>query len=183
MSESQMQTPAHRHSDCDKRHWRVFYTRPRAEIKVEEVLKRSEIEVFLPRRVVIRRWSDRKRKVVLPLFPGYIFARVDEMDRIRVLRTDGVVRTICFNGKPAIVPKRDIGLLQNLQKDPERLEAIRIPLPAIGTPVKISHGPFLGMEGEVMEHRRRFFVLIRLPSIHQAVKIEMPSDWVTSVNG
>lgn len=165
------------------RPWRVFYTRSRWERKVEESLERSGIEVFLPKRVVARQWSDRKRRVVQALFPGYIFSRVDKRDHLRVLQTDGVVRAISFNGKPAIVPEVDIEVLQALQKDPERLEAIRIPLPAVGTPVVINQGPFLGLHGEVIEHRRRIFVVIQVPSICQAVKIEIPADWVTRVRG
>ena len=64
--------------------WRVFYTMPRSEKKCELALQEKDIEVFLPTCTRISQWSDRKKKITLPLFQNYIFARVDERDRIRL---------------------------------------------------------------------------------------------------
>lgn len=161
--------------------WRVFYTRSRAEKKVEDDLVRKELEVFLPKRVVTRQWSDRKKRVVQALFPGYIFARVDERERLSVLESEHVVRCIAMDGRVVRVSDYEIELLKSLQRDPERLEAVRLPLPERGVMVEIRRGQLMGLRGEVIEHRRGTAVLIRIPSIRQAVKVEVPADWVEKV--
>lgn len=93
---------------AEERVWRVFYTFPRAEKKYEQRLSDSGIETYLPKHTVVRQWSDRKKKVVEPLFRNYIFARVDERDRLRALRTDGIVRCVSFQGQPAVVRDEEI---------------------------------------------------------------------------
>ena len=56
--------------------WYAVYTTSRAEKKVKQRLDESGIENYLPLRTEIRIWSDRKKKVSLPLIPGYIFVRI-----------------------------------------------------------------------------------------------------------
>ena len=53
--------------------WLVFYTKSRQEKKVRDILLRRGFEVFLPLQKVMRQWSDRKKKVEVPLFNAYIF--------------------------------------------------------------------------------------------------------------
>lgn len=161
--------------------WRAFYTRSRAERKVEQLLAACDLEVFLPKRVVTRQWSDRKRRVVQALFPGYIFARVDERERLTVLRTNGVVHCIAVDGRPAVVPEQDIRNLKTMQRDPDRIEAIRLPLPKRGSRVVIWKGVMQGLEGEVEEHRRGTYVVVTIASVRQAVRVEVPADWVEPV--
>ncbi|HUF08698.1 MAG TPA: UpxY family transcription antiterminator, partial [Rhodothermales bacterium] len=79
--------------------WRIFCTRSRAEKRVEESLERQAVEVFLPKYAEVHQWKDRKKQVVLPLFPGYIFAHDNERERLDVLRVDGVVRTLTMDGQ------------------------------------------------------------------------------------
>ena len=121
--------------------WRVFYTTPRAEKKCEERLLAQQLEVFLPKCIVVRQWKDRKKKVVEPLFNNYIFAQVDELERLSVLRTPGIVRSIGFGGTPAVVSDAEIEQLQIAQKDPRRLTHIPYPMPNIGALVTVTEGP------------------------------------------
>jgi len=52
--------------------WFVFYTKSRQEKKVNELLLKRGFEPFLPMQAIVRQWSDRKKKVVLPLFNAYM---------------------------------------------------------------------------------------------------------------
>jgi len=88
--------------------WLVIYTRPRAEKQVNERLIEEGFETFLPLHKVIRQWSDRKKKVEIPLFSSYIFIYTREREREKILNVFGVVRFIFYLGKPAVVREIEI---------------------------------------------------------------------------
>ena len=159
-------------SDHPQRVWRVFYTRARAEKKCEERLDDRRINVLLPKRAVQRQWSDRTQRVVEPLFRNYIFAKVNEKERLRVLRTRGIVRCVTFRGEPARLREEEAEQLQRTQQAPGRLEAVDL-RPEIGTPVVVTDGPLQGLTGRVLEHRGRAHVFIRVESVQQSVKVEI----------
>jgi len=157
--------------------WRVFYTRARAEKKCEERLRDRRIDVLVPKKKEIRQWSDRKKEVTVPLFRNYLFARVDEKDRLRVLRTDGIVNCVHFDGEPARLREDTVEQIKRTQQAPERLSVADL-RPPVGETVTITAGPMEGLTGEVQQHRGQSYVLVRVEAIRQAVKVEVPSDWV-----
>ncbi len=161
--------------------WRVFYTAPRAEKKSASRLEEQGIEVFLPTRVAIRQWKDRKKKVVVPLFPNYLFAHVDERERLQVLRTSGIVRCVSFGGALAEVSPEEIENLRITQNDPGRLEPLTFPMPKEGARVVIEEGPLRGLKGEVVSHRGQTHLVLTVPSIRQAVRINVPAAWTKPV--
>ena len=159
-------------------YWRVFYTTARAEKKCAQRLQTQDIDVFLPTYVTLRQWADRKKKVVEPLFRNYLFAQVDEAERLRVLQTPGIVRCVAFDGQPARVIPGEIEQLQIAQKAPDRLAPIAYPRPGIGAPVAIVDGPFRGLRGEVVRHQGEMHIVLRITSIQQALRVSVQADWV-----
>ncbi len=166
-----------------RRRWRVFYTQPRAEKRCEERLIERRIDVFLPKRVVRRQWKDRKKKVVEPLFRNYIFAHVDEAERLRVLQTQGIVRCVSFGGAVAEVPADEVSQIKLTQKEPERLDVVDFPLPPPGAEVLVETGPLEGLRGEVIEHRGQAYLVVRIHAIQQALRINLPAEWVRVESG
>lgn len=165
-------------SEADStRTWRVFYTRARAEKKCEEHLEDRRIDVLVPKKTEIRQWSDRKKEVTVPLFRNYLFARVDEKDRLRVLRTNGIVRCVHFDGAPARLREETVEQLQRAQQAPARLSVADL-RPPVGETVTVNKGPLQGLTGEVREHRGQMHILVRVKAIRQAMKVEVPADWV-----
>ena len=161
-----------------RRKWRVFYTQSRAEKQCEARLARREIDVFLPKCEVVRQWKDRKKKVIEPLFRNYIFACVDEQDRLRVLKTPGIVRCVSFGGTPALVDTTEVEQLKIAQQDPARLRLVDAPLPTLGKIVTITEGPLRGLRGEVAQHRGLYHIILRVTAIRQAVRVHVPAAWV-----
>lgn len=159
--------------------WRVFYTRARAEKKCETRLQDRRIDVLVPKKKEVRQWSDRKKEVTVPLFRNYLFARVDEKDRLRVLRTKGIVRCVHFDGEPARLREETVEQIKTAQQAPERLSAADL-RPPIGETVTITDGPegLRGLTGEVREHRGQLHLIVRVKAIRQAMKVEVPADWV-----
>src|SRR5690349_11156140 len=99
-------------SETMAREWYVFYTKSRQEKKVQELLTRDGYEVFLPTQKVMRQWSDRKKKVEVPLFNSYIFVRDFDHKIAEILKTPGVAWNIRHNGKPAILRQEEFELIQ-----------------------------------------------------------------------
>jgi transcription antitermination factor NusG len=163
----------------DNRIRRVFYTRARAEKKCETRLEEQRIEVLVPKKTEVRQWSDRKKEVTEPLFRNYLFARVDEKDRLRVLRTNGIVRCVHFHGEPARLREETVEQLQQTQAVPGRLSTADL-RPEVGETVTITGGPerLRGLTGEVLQHRGQTYLLVRVEAVRQAVKVQVPADWV-----
>src|SRR4029077_1760360 len=88
--------------------WYAAYTSANHEKRVAEQLARRSVEHFLPLYDSVRRWKDRRMKLKLPLFPGYVFVRLALRDRLQVLQVPGVVKLVGFNGAPAELPQKEM---------------------------------------------------------------------------
>src|ERR1043166_346400 len=98
--------------------WFALWTRSRHEQVVREQLEHKQIEAFLPTVTRWSRWKDRKKKIDWPLFPGYCFARFNPRDRLPILKCNGVVSIISFEGEPAAIPEHEItGIRQLVDSD------------------------------------------------------------------
>lgn len=159
-------------------YWRIFYTAPRAEMKCEERLLDQAVDVFLPKIATIRRWKDRKKKIEEALFRSYIFVNVDEKERLQVLQTPGIVRCVAFGGKLAAMTTDEIEQLKITQQDPEKLTLFGPGIPEVGKEVTVTEGPMQGLSGEVIQHRGQTHVIVRIATLKQVVKVNVPAEWV-----
>jgi transcriptional antiterminator RfaH len=152
-------------NSTEDRKWLAVYTKPRAEKKVEERLIKSGIEAFCPTYTTLRTWSDRKKKVELPLIPSYVFVKVAEKERLEVLKDIGVMNFIFWLGKPAIVREEEIQTLRTELKD------TLIPEVKIGEVIKLNDGVFKGYEGKVKYVKNNSLVIV-LSSIGLTITIK-----------
>src|ERR1700693_4802168 len=79
--------------------WYAAYTCAQHEKSVAKQLELRSIECFLPLYEKMSRWKDRRTKVQLPLFPGYVFVRLYLEDKLRALQVPGLVRLVGFDGR------------------------------------------------------------------------------------
>ncbi len=127
--------------------WFVFYTKSRQEKKTRDLLIRNGFEVYLPLQKVMRQWSDRKKKVEVPLFNSYIFVLEIE-DKISViLQTPGVAWNIRFNNKPAVLQDEELKTIERFITSGYRLEIRPLDKLEAGDAVEIVDGPLNGMVG------------------------------------
>jgi len=154
--------------------WYATYTRSKHEQKVNDRLERKNIETFLP---LIERWSrrkDRRKKILLPLFPGYLFVRA-EMDahtHLEILKTDSVVRILCHNGKPAPIPDGQIYAIQVLVKNGMAVS----PYPYLkeGMKVRVVNGPLSGLEGILIKAKpNKHRLILSVDLIQESVSVEI----------
>lgn len=159
-------------SRASRSRWLVLCIRPRYERRVEARCLQVEIDCFLPLRKELRQWSDRKKLVDLPLFPGYLFVHATERERIAALEIDGALRYVSFGGKlaevdPSVISSLHIALSSRV---PLALEQdVLTP----GQQVRVLTGPLCGMTGELTELRGSHRLLVRVEAIQQAVSVEL----------
>jgi transcription antitermination factor NusG len=164
----------------DNRCWYVLYLRSRYEKRVHGELMKRGIESFLPTVMEMRQWSDRKKKVEMPLFPGYDFVRINLKERLRVLEVDGVVKFVSIgNSRPDPVPNDQIESLKLVIATPKTLRKEN-PLQG-GELVRVKSGPFAGAQGIVVRAKNSTRVAISIDSIHQAVSVEVASELLETI--
>jgi transcription antitermination factor NusG len=156
-----------------QQYWLVIYTTPRAEKKVNERLRERGIETYLPLYKTIRQWSDRKKKVELPLFNSYVFVHVCEQERRTVLETDGVVRFLFFLGKPAVVRPEEIEAIKLFLHETEGMK-IKV---EVGQKVEIASGPMEGIYGEVIRIGKEK-LLLRVEQLSMSLVAEVDRSMV-----
>src|SRR5687767_9382750 len=147
--------------------WYACYTRARAEKQVAKALQERGMESYLPLIPRQRQWKDRKKVVPFPLFPSYVFARFALRDVHAVLTTPGVSTIVRTQGQPAPVAEDE---LENVRRFAEGLAATGIepesrPLIEEGQRIRVTEGPFEGVEGIVIENRGRKRVLVGITAI------------------
>ena len=92
----------------DSKKWFVIYTKPRTEIKVSQRLSVLGIENYTPTRIVVRQWSDRKKKILVPLLPSMVLVSIHEKVVNKVFEVAGVVRYLFENQKRAEVSNEEV---------------------------------------------------------------------------
>ncbi|MDT0687700.1 UpxY family transcription antiterminator [Autumnicola psychrophila] len=140
--------------------WYVLYTKPKWEIKVSENLQKNNIRVYCPTTTEVKQWSDRKKKVTVPLFRSYLFVHIAEKDRNKVFEVPGVVRYLFWLGKPAIVRDVEIQTIKNWLDD-DNIDELKVEGFSVGDNVKISQGALKDQEAliqEIGKKRMRLFL-------------------------
>lgn len=164
-----------------EQHWYAAYTCANHEKQVAAQLDVRAVEHFLPLYGSVRRWKDRRVKLELPLFPGYVFIRLALRDRLRVLEIPSVVRLVGFNGQPAALPNEEMeilrtGLSQSLRAEPH-------PFLTVGRRVRITGGPFTGLEGVLTRKKSSLRVVVAVDLIQRSVAVDVDAADVQAMAG
>ncbi len=164
-----------------KKKWYAVYTKPRAEKQVYQRLADSDITAFLPLQKILRQWSDRKKMVEVPLFSSYVFVHIDAPEYDSVLRTYGVVKYICFEGKAAAIPQDQIDNLKLIINSDADIEVTHEKLKP-GQQVEVTHGTLKGLRGELIKTTKKHRLLVRIDTIHQNLLVNIPENFLQTVS-
>ena len=160
--------------------WLVIWTESRAEKKVEGRIAALGLATWLPTITERRRWSDRWRDVVCPLFPGYLFARAGSFEWYDVLRTPGVLTVVKQDGRPATLQDGFVRDLRNaIERKDTAAEAVAEPVEYTpGEEVIVQEGPLAGLRGVVRESRNRRRLVIWVAEVGRGVAFTIGSALV-----
>jgi transcription antitermination factor NusG len=160
-------------------HWYAIYTAPRHEKRVHEHLSYRNVESFLPLYRTVHRWKNGCKPVVeLPLFPGYLFVKIGQPERVRVLDVPGVLAFVGPKIAPAKLSDFEIETLRaglHLQKVEPFSDL------AVGQNVRIKAGPLTGLVGVLLRHSNSFRVVLTLDLIKQSVAVELEAGDVEPI--
>ncbi len=158
----------------EKPKWHVFYCASRAEKKAATLLEKAGYDIFLPLNKTLRQWSDRKKWVEVPLFPGYIFVWCDQAQISKVSHVPGVVGPLRLAGKYGCLSEQDVQNIKQilLSGNPIETEA-RSLFP--GDTVLIEYGPLRGIKGTVMNVAGKDFFYVLVETLNQYIKIKIAS--------
>ena len=164
------------------RRWFAVYTTCRHEKRVAQHLVQREIDHYLPLYPLDRKWRDGSRVTVeFPLFPCYIFVRIDRTQRVNVLSVPGALAVVGgTGGEPAPLSDAAIEALR-LGLSRHRIEPH--PLLRVGQLARIRSGAFAGMEGVVVRKKSGFRVVLTLEQIMQSIAVELDEDDVEPIAG
>lgn len=151
--------------------WYVAQTRSRHEKCVEIQLGRHAIQSFLPLFDSVRQWTDRRVRLQLPLFPGYVFVKVAWTGRLRVLQIPSVVRLVGFGGVPAILEDAEVERLRCALAEGIRAEPH--PFLRTGRRVKIRTGPLAGCEGILKRWKDNLRVVLSIEMIQRSISLDI----------
>ncbi len=160
--------------DPAQRRWYVLHVKPRTEKKVAAYLDRYRCFRHLPLRIVIRKVQRRKVRRELPLFPGYVFARMSFEDRSKMFRSNMIVRTIEIPR-----PRETIHQLRMLRNGVRFGGEMRVLAKTFrkGELVRVTSGPLRGTEGYVKRDGDRSFVYLNVDILGSTVEVSVsPSD-------
>lgn len=154
--------------------WFALQTQARHEKVVKERLEKRGVETFLPTMTEIHRWSDRKKKVEVPLFSCYLFARLapTKMDRLRILCVEGVFRFVGHGNEGIPIPEEQIEAVKALIDSD--VPCSPYPFFKVGQKVRICSGSLRGVEGVLVSQNGDDTVVISVDAIQRslAVKVE-----------
>lgn len=159
--------------------WYALQCWVRKEGTIASRLESQGFECFLPKYRCIRQWSDRKKEVEQPLFPGYLFCRFEYSDRRPVVVTPGVLQVVGCNRTPVPVETREIEALQLAVTS--QVPSQPWPYLEIGERVRIHTGSLAGLEGILANYKGNHRVVLSISLLQRSVALEVDLAWVASL--
>ena len=150
--------------------WFVIYTKANQEIKVTEELNKIGITCYCSTVTIIKQHSDRKKKILKPLIPSYVFVFIEEGRRNDIFSVFGIVRYMFWLGKPAEVREKEIELMKKYLNG--EFQSVSLTNFTKGQLHKISEGLFAGNIGRVLEIQKNK-IKLQLESLGMIVTLKL----------
>ena len=158
---------------ADRLRWFALRVKARHEKSAAHLLESMGYELFCPTYRKRHSYGVRVREFQLPLFAGYVFCRLDVLNRLPVLKTPGVVDILGFGRTPAPIDNDEIYSLQTVVK--AQLSLVPYPFPSAGETVRITQGPFSGLVGTVVRVKDSLRIVLSISLLKRSVLVEVES--------
>lgn len=159
--------------------WLALQVRPRYEFIAASILRGKGYQEFLPVYPTKRKWSDRTKKIVAPLFSGYVFCKMDETIMFPLLTTPGVIRIVSSCGGVAYIEDDEIEairLAEQLGREVQPWSFLNV-----GDRAQISAGPLSGLGGVLIAHKNKRRLIISVDLIQSSMAIEVAGEALTPI--
>ena len=160
--------------------WIAIRSKPRSEKVAVRELKKKGIEVFLPLIKKRREWSDRSKWVDFPLFPSYLFAKIELKNSIYVLQTHGVNTIIKFSSKVVVIDGAVVKSLKLALEGGFELYSIKNFI--TGQKVEVVDGPMKGARGIVDGKKKNDGrLIIKVEALQRAIAVHIDSHFLERI--
>jgi len=156
--------------------WFALRVKSRYEKLVALTARNKGFQEFLPLYQNRRRWSDRLKTGEFPLFPGYVFCRLNPERRLPLLTIPGALHFVGIGKMPVPIQDAEMATIQTAAQSGLFLEPW--PFLEAGERVRIEAGPLTGLEGFLVEVRKQCRVVVSVTLLRRAVAVEIDRDWV-----
>ena len=165
-------------SHTGKEPWFAIRVKSRCERVVANIIQNKGFKGFLPLYRSRRRWSDREKSLDLPLFPGYLFCRLNPQRCLPVLTIPGVLHLVGIGKMPLPVDEQEIEAIQRIAKSSLVVEPW--PFLEIGHRVLLEDGPLRGLEGILVgTSKQEQRVIVSVTLLRRSVAVSIDRHWVT----
>lgn len=162
--------------------WFALATRSRAEKKVAEQLTLQHWETYLPLYTQSSHWSDRLKKVQLPLIPSIVFVRTTErLLPVVVKQAGSTVKVLRYLGKPAVIRDAEIETLRLITLQEKGFQALRPFDLSEGEAVCITKGPFKGVTATYVHHQGSYKVIVCIMATKTCLQLEVAAHAIEKV--
>jgi transcription antitermination factor NusG len=154
--------------------WFAVHVRSKQERIVAQTLRGQGYVEFLPLLKVTRNWSDRTKQLEEPLFPGYLFCRLNADERLPVMKIPGVVSIVGFGNAPFPVSQQEVEAVQTVVRS--GLPLSRWSDSVMGTLVEIGAGPLAGVRGTLVECKSHHRLVVSVTILQRNVAVEIDAS-------
>ena len=155
--------------------WFALQVKSRTEYQVANILRAKGYEDFLPARNAKKKGSSTQ----VPLFPGYVFCRMNLHAHGLVVTTPGVIRIVGFGGRPVPIDPDEIHSIQLIVKSGVPTCVLRGLHP--GDRVCITEGPLQGAIGVLTSIRGQRRFVVSLEMMMRTVTVEVNPEWIDTL--
>jgi transcription antitermination factor NusG len=159
--------------------WFALRVKPNYEKRVATALRGKGLEELLPLYRSKRRWSDRVKVLDLPLFPGYLFCRLDLAARLPLLTTPGFLYIVGVGKTPQPVDEAEILAIQSVMRS--GVPVTPWPSLVVGQKVELQHGPLRGLVGVLTKISNQHRIYVSVTLLRRSISVEVAPDWVRPV--
>lgn len=160
--------------------WFALRVKSRSEKMVAAIARNKGFEEFLPLFQSRRRWSDRFKSIELPLFPGYLFCKLNLDERMGVLTIPGVMSFVGLGKVPVPIEDAEIAAIQAAIR--AGLSTEPFPFLEVGQKVRLAEGPLTGLEGLLVEIRKQQRLIVSVSILQRSVSVEIDKHWVRPID-
>jgi transcription antitermination factor NusG len=153
--------------------WYALQVSTRYEPMVAFRLRELEITEYVPIHVRDKPRPARSREDK-PLFPGYVFCRLDLHLGPKLYTIPGVRRIVGYGPRPIPIPDAEIEAIKKLTS--ARLPIQTTALLVAGDQVTVTNGPFKGMVGIILTANNMHKFVVQLPLLNRSVAVVLPNE-------
>lgn len=158
--------------------WYAFYTKPHSEKKTHARLEAAGFISFLPLVESVRIWSDRKKKIAVPLISSFVFVKIEERKLVDVLKTQGVIGVLKYLKSPAKIKESEINNLKIITSNSDQVHLFTGDSFIQGDLVEVVKGPFMGLYAQCILLQGKHRVIVSVQGVDNIFEVNVPLSFL-----